>query len=244
MNRQTTNSESQSEKALAKIILLGLDVHTDSIKVVRQIDGAMQHPGQKFSPTGLLEWVARQKQQAEAVWTCYEAGPFGYVLHRQLEALGVSNLVVCPQSWDELNTGVKTDKGDARALCVRLALYAASIDREIGNWSRFSKRRQIASYTGLCPGEHSSGGSRRLGSVTKHGNPRLRHTLIETAWHLVRFQPQYHAVQRWNQVWSTPARHGSARKKAIVAVARQLAVDLWRIATGRVQPQDLGLVIN
>jgi transposase len=37
----------------------------------------------------------------------------------------VRNLVVCPQSWDELGTGVKTDKGDARALCVRLGLYAA-----------------------------------------------------------------------------------------------------------------------
>jgi len=184
----------------------------------------------------------------------------------------VRNLVVCPQSWDELSTGVKTDKSDARALCVRLALYAAGnrrvfsvvrvptpeqarsesrlheqvrrtrqrieaqghslllaqgyrvtgrwwqarawlklsgtlpgrlvelltplrecilaahqkterltqtveeaakgsqpvglgtlsseiIEREVGDWSRFSNRRQIASYTGLCPGEHSSGGS-------------------------------------------------------------------------------------
>src|SRR6202171_907231 len=125
MNRQTTNSESQSERALAKIILLGLDVHADSITVVRQVDGAMPQPAQKFSPSGLLEWAQRQREQAESVWSCYEAGPFGYGLHRQLEALGVRNLVVCPQSWDELSTGVKTDKGDARALCVRLALYAA-----------------------------------------------------------------------------------------------------------------------
>ena len=122
-------SESQSERVLAKIILLGLDVHADSITVVRQIDGEMPQPAQKFSPAGLLDWVKRQREQAEAVWTCYEAGPFGYGLHRQLEALGVHNLVVCPQSWDELSTGVKTDKGDARALCVRLALYAAGNPR-------------------------------------------------------------------------------------------------------------------
>src|SRR5476649_496124 len=119
------SSESQSEKVLAKIILLGLDVHADSITVVRQIDGGMPQPGQTFPAARLVEWVARQREQAEAVWACYEAGPFGYGLHRQLEALGVRNLVVCPQSWDELSTGVKTDKGDARALCVRLALYAA-----------------------------------------------------------------------------------------------------------------------
>ena len=122
-------SESQSERVLAKIILLGLDVHADSITVVRQIDGGMPQPAQKFSWAGLLDWMKRQREGAEAVWSCYEAGPFGYGPHRQLEALGVNNLVVCPQSWDELSTGVKTDRGEARALCVRLALYAAGNPR-------------------------------------------------------------------------------------------------------------------
>jgi len=36
---------------------------------------------------------------------------------------------------------------------------------------------------------------------------------------------------------------GAARKKAIVAVARQLAVDLWRIRTDRVSAAQLGLII-
>jgi transposase len=121
------------------------------------------------------------------------------------------------------------------------ALSSEVIDREIGDWSRFSNRRQIASYTGLCPGEHSSGGSRRMGSVTKHGNPRLRHTLIETAWRLIHYQPEYRAVRRWIVVLSAPARNAAARKKAIVAIARQLAVDLWRIRTGRVTAESLGL---
>lgn len=57
--------------------------------------------------------MKRQREQAEVMWSCYESGPFGYGLHRQLEALGVKNLVVCAQSWDELSTGVKTDKSDA-----------------------------------------------------------------------------------------------------------------------------------
>src|SRR5947199_1984437 len=45
------------------------------------------------------------------------------------------------------------------------------IDREIGDWRRFNNRRQIASYTGLCPGEYSSGNTRLQSCVTKHGNP-------------------------------------------------------------------------
>ena len=53
------------------------------------------------------------------------------------------------------------------------------IDREIGNWHRFRNRRQVASYTGLCPGEHSSGQKRLQSCVTKHGNPRLRAALVE-----------------------------------------------------------------
>jgi len=54
------------------------------------------------------------------------------------------------------------------------ALTSVIIDREIGDWRRFNNRRQIASYTGLCPGEYSSGNTRLQSCVTKHGNPRLR----------------------------------------------------------------------
>ena len=53
-------------------------------------------------------------------------------------------------------------------------LTTVTLGREVCDWHRFKNRRQIASYTGLCPGEHSSGAKRVQGSVTKHGNPRLR----------------------------------------------------------------------
>ena len=117
------------------------------------------------------------------------------------------------------------------------------IDREIGDWHRFHNRRQIASYTGLCPGEYSSGNTRLQSCVTKHGNPRLRAALVELAWRLVRFQPDYHPVRKWRQILAKGAlTTGAARKKAIVAVARQLAVDLWRIKTGRLRAEELGLI--
>jgi transposase len=117
------------------------------------------------------------------------------------------------------------------------------IDREIGDWNRFHNRRQIASYTGLCPGEYSSGNTRLQSCVTKHGNPRLRAALVELAWRLVRFQPHYKPIVKWRQILAKGAlATGAARKKAIVAVARQLAVDLWRIKTGRLRPEELGLI--
>src|SRR5947208_10131201 len=123
------------------------------------------------------------------------------------------------------------------------ALSSVLIDREIGNWHRFHNRRQVGSYTGLCPGEHSSGNTRLQSCVTKHGNPRLRAALVETAWRLVRFQPNYKPIRKWNEILRKGAlATGAARKKAIVAVARQLAVDLWRIHTGRVSAEQLGLI--
>jgi transposase len=124
------------------------------------------------------------------------------------------------------------------------AMTSVVIDREIGNWHRFTNRRRVGSYTGLCPGEHSSGNTRLQSCVTKHGNPRIRAALVEAAWRLVRFQPNYKPIVKWRDTLRKGAlATGAARKKAIVAVARQLAVDLWRIRTGRVRAQDLGLTI-
>ena len=118
------------------------------------------------------------------------------------------------------------------------------IDREIGDWHRFHNRRQVGSYTGLCPGEYSSGNTRLQSCVTKHGNPRLRAALVELAWRLVRFQPNYKPIVKWRQILAKGAlATGAARKKAIVAVARQLAIDLWRIKTGRLTAEQLGLTI-
>ena len=125
------------------------------------------------------------------------------------------------------------------------SLTSVVIDREVGNWQRFNNRRRVGSYTGLCPGEYSSGDTRLQSCVTKHGNPRLRAALVEAAWRLVHFQPNYKPVLKWRRVLAKGAlATGAARKKAIVALARQLAIDLWRIRTGRVKADQLGLTIN
>lgn len=123
-------------------------------------------------------------------------------------------------------------------------LTSVVIDREIGDWHRFNNRRQVGSYTGLCPGEYSSGNTRLQSCVTKHGNPRLRAALVELAWRMVRFQPNYKPIIKWHPILAKGAlATGAARKKAIVAVARQLAIDLWRIRTGRCSAEQLGLTV-
>jgi transposase len=89
-------------------------------------------PPQKFTPGKFLSWVAEQLKKGYQVISCYEAGPTGYWLHRQLERMGVTNYVICPTRLDSRGKGVNTDQTDATELLVRLDRYVA------GNQKAFS----------------------------------------------------------------------------------------------------------
>lgn len=111
--------------------------------------------------------------------------------------------------------------------------------REICDWGRFKNRRQVSSFTGLCPGVHQSGGRKRDGSINRYGNPRVRALLIELVWRLARWQPDYPPVR----ALVAGIARGAARRKCAVAAARRLAVDLWRLATGQTTPEKLKLIV-
>lgn len=362
MIKQPINtSEVRAEQAAsmrAQTLKLGLDVHADTIVVVRILDHSAPQPAQRFTVAKFRQWIKTQLPLAQEVHSCYEAGPFGYGLHRELVALGIANLVVQPVCLDEQHKGVNHDKSDARQLALRLDRYVAGnthalatvrvptaaeeqrriesrqreqlkrevkrvaaqgrsllltqgwretkgwwepkrwaklqpklpiwleprlecfrrvlatltaeldvataaleqaapalrpkglgglsyevVEREIGDWQRFGNRRQVGSYTGLCGGVSASGKSRHLLPITKHGNVRLRTALVELAWRLVVWQRECRLVKKWWPVLANPRATKAAKKKAIVAMARQMAVDLWRWRTGRVQPQSLGWVM-
>lgn len=119
------------------------------------------------------------------------------------------------------------------------ALTWVLLAREICDWARFKNRRQVASYTGLCPGVHQSGTTQRDGHINRHGNPRVRHLLIELVWRLVKWQPGYPPVRKLVEGVAT----GAARRKLAVAAARRLAVDLWRLATEQTTPAQLHLIV-
>jgi transposase len=115
------------------------------------------------------------------------------------------------------------------------ALTWVLLAREICDWNRFSNRRQASSFSGLCPGVHQSGGRKRDGSINRYGNPRVRALLIELVWRLVRWQPDYPPVR----ALVAGIARGAARRKCVVAAARRLAVDLWRLATKQTTPEKL-----
>jgi transposase len=367
INKKRTAPQSQpaiaavAEPAPRKVktIKLGVDVHLGIYVVVRIIDGGTPQPAQRFTPAEFLVWCAKQLTLAEQVFTCYEAGPFGYILHRRLKEMGITNYVIRPRDWDEYGKKVKTDKRDALAMALCLDRYVSGnreafcvvrvpteaeeqkrsvsrqreslqqekqrlaaqgrshalyygghlqgewwreaawkktsqklpaivvnlleplrrllavveaelkvrtqeleaaapealpvglggltsqiLEREVADWNRFQNRRQVASYTGLCPREDTSSDRRFQGAINKHGNRRLRPVLVEGAWRLTVFQPEYRPVKKWRAVLLDKKSSSGRRKKIIIAIARIFAVDWWRIRTGRCTAEALGLKLQ
>ena len=334
------------------LLKLGLDVHLEFIMAVAQKDHAQPHAPRKFTRAELIAQVGQWVAEGFQVFCVEESCGFGFVLHRELVAAGAQSFLITPIA---LNGARKTDKLDARVLCLRLSRWLdgnrdelapiripseteqrqregtrrrkflgrlirmlgnrghgqvaeyqhlqlpgrwwgarnwkklealdpwvrarlselrelilaleaqltaletelvarvkaqpipkglgeitlVTVDGEVCDWGRFNNRKAIGSYTGCCPGEHSSGGKQRLGRIDRMGNGRVRCLLVEAVWRLLRWQPQWKAAQRLKVKL---AGGGALKKKTVVALARLLAIDLWRWRTGRATFADLGWV--
>jgi transposase len=117
----------------------------------------------------------------------------------------------------------------------------AQLNAEVLDWKLYSSGRKIGCLAGMVPSEWSTGNSQRLGSITKVGVPAIRRILTEMVWRMILFQPEYKAVQKWREVLK--GSNGGLKKKAVVAIGRQLMVDIWRLQTGRISAQELGLIM-
>jgi transposase len=101
----------------------------------------------------------------------------------------------------------------------------------MGDVSRFPRGKQVASYLGLIPREHSSGGRQKLGSITKQGNRMLRMLLVEAAQTTVRLDPGFRK-QYLHRC------HQKPKAVAKVVAARKLAVRLyWMLRTQTRYPE-------
>lgn len=126
---------------------------------------------------------------------------------------------------------------------------AVTLAAEIGDFARFSRAAELMAYVGLVPSEHSSGGSRRQGGLTKTGNKHVRRIVIEAAWNY-RFRPRQSKTIEARRVKVSPAvraiaekaerrlcrrfermqQKGKSSKQVVAAVARELLGFVWAIA--------------
>jgi len=111
------------------------------------------------------------------------------------------------------------------------AITALAYALTIGDVGRFRRGKQVASYLGLIPSEHSSGGRQRLGAISKQGNSFLRMLLVEAAQTAVRLEE---GMKKQYQHRC----HSKPKGVAKLAAARQLAVRLyWMLRTNTAYPE-------
>jgi len=158
----------------------------------------------------------------------------------QLEPV-VQQIRECKQQMDRLSEQIEARVAQEKIPHGLGALTVSLLDGEVCDWNRFKHRKAVGSYTGCCPSEHSSGGVQRFGAIDRHGNKQMRVLLVEAVWRLLRWQPGWHARQKYLE----KLKHGaSLKKKMAVALARQLAIDIWRWRTNRATAAELGWVMR
>lgn len=99
---------------------------------------------------------------------------------------------------------------------------------------RFQNRRHLASYLGLAPSHYASGDLARDQGISKAGNKPARVMMVELAWCWLRYQPQSQLALWYRQRFAVQS--GRSGKVGIVALARKLAIALWRFVEDGLVP--------
>jgi len=164
-------------------------------------------------PQHLRDWVLHEWERLE-------------VVRRQLGSLEKSLLHQLPQPLQQSIALLARLGGIGWVGAMRLVLELF--------WRDFSNRRQLGACVGLVPQPYDSGDSHVDQGISKQGNKRVRSLLIEMAWMWLRYQPASDLAQWFARRTGGDNKRG--KRIAIVAVARRLAIALWRYLRDGVIP--------
>jgi transposase len=143
------------------------------------------------------------------------------------EGTQVANESELPLTWDAAVVLLDTMPGVNRRIA-EVMLAEMGLDM-----SQFPTADHLASWAGLAPGNHQSGGKRYSGRTTK-GNKPLASIMVQAAWPAVRTKNTF-LKSRYHRL---AARRG--KKRAIVAIAHSMLISAWHMLTYQQPYQELG----
>lgn len=219
------------------------------LKARQRLQAMLLRHGHRYR--GKSAWTAAHERYLSQVSFPHAAQELAYVEYRQavsesharVQRITVSlrEQVRCWRMWPVVQALMSLRGIDFVA--------AATLVAELGDVRRFAHPRELMSFVGLVPSEHSSGHARRQGPITRTGNGYARRMLVEAAWSYrfparigrvlqVRQQGQATAIRQLS--WQAQVRlcrryralkaRGIHPNKICVAVARELAGFIWAIA--------------
>ena len=164
-------------------------------------------------PEELWQWLLRECERLE-------------LAKRQFAAVQQTLMHQLPEPLQRMIAQLARLKGVGWVGATRLVLELF--------WRDFANRRQVGACVGLVPQPYDSGDSHSDQGISKQGNRRVRALLIEMAWKWLTYQPDS-ALAQWF-ARRTAGANKRGRRVAIVAVARRLAIELWRWLREGIQP--------
>ena len=179
-----------------------------------------------------LRRPARASANAWAAWWQQHREQLPPLLRAEIEREN-ERLTLVNRQIKTLETARREAGASGQPLIAQLATLRAigagsawTLATEIFGWRHFTNRRQVAACVGLTPSPYASGDSSHEQGISKAGNRRVRALLVELAWRWVRLQPESTLTQWFQRRFASGSKR--MRRVGIVALARRLAIALWR----------------
>jgi transposase len=241
----------EQEEAARDLLRCREDIHTDLLRARHRLSKFLLRHGRRFTATKKA-WSKRHDAWLRGqTWPLPALDQTHGAYLRAVDEAG-ARLATVEQELRALLTLEPLHARVVRLRCFRGIddLTALTIAAELGDPRRFATAPRLMAYVGLVPSEHSSGGKRAQGSITKTGNAHLRRVLVESAWHY-RHHPFVSAIVRARQrgapatvvaqAWTAQQRlhrryvrfaaRGKRKQHTVTAIARELTGFVWAALT-------------
>ena len=244
------------DEAIRDLSRARVDAVRARLKARQQLKALLLRHGRRYS--GKTSWTAAHERYLAELTCDHPAQTITFVEYRQAVA-------ECHTRIARLNQALEQQVEQWRMRPVVYALMtlrgldliaATTIVSELGDLRRFPRARELMSYVGLVPSEHSSGTQRRLGAITKTGNSHARRVLIEAAWNYrfparisraLQIRQEHQSAEIRAIAWQAQLRlshryrslntRGLQQNKLCVAIARELLGFVWDIGQ-HITPED------